>query len=103
MNKLLCCIAMAACSGFSTAHAADDRPEIDITRFTCEAFMQELQNGQAQDMRNLAIWLDGYLTSITGEKSLNWKSLQQFFDDLVEYCRAHSKSDLFEAAHNSGN
>ncbi|MCX7628097.1 MAG: hypothetical protein N2Z69_06775 [Methylophilaceae bacterium] len=89
---------LAASAGFSPAHAVNG-PVIDLTAFTCAAFLQALEDGHADEMRDLSIWLDGYLASMTGDTRLDWNNLRQFFDDLYVHCRMQQGRDLLSAAH----
>jgi hypothetical protein len=93
---------LAACSGFLPAHADDGLAIIDPTLFACSAFLQSLEDGHETEMRDLTIWLDGYLASIAGDRIMNRKNFRQFFDELLVYCRAHEASTLMEAAHHAG-
>jgi hypothetical protein len=103
LNKLLCCIVVAACSVFSTTRAEARHGSVDLSNFTCEAFLQAIADGREEEMRGLAIWLDGYMASIADDKVMNWKNFEQFFDELLVYCRGHGSSNLLEAAHDAGN
>jgi hypothetical protein len=103
LNQLLCCIVLAACSAFSTARAEDSRPDVDISSFTCKALLQAIADGREEEMHGMAIWLDGYMASIAGDKVMNWKNFEKFYDELLVYCRGHGASDLLEAAHDAVN
>jgi len=103
LNKLLCCIVVAACSVFSTARAEVGRGNVDLSNFTCGALLQAIADGREEEMHGLAIWMDGYMASIAGDKVVNWKNFEQFYDELLVYCRGHGSSNLLEAAHDAGN
>ncbi|MEZ5580532.1 MAG: HdeA/HdeB family chaperone [Candidatus Competibacteraceae bacterium] len=32
------------------------------------------------------MWIDGYLSGVSGDTSLNWKDLEKFSTNLVAYC-----------------
>jgi len=102
MNKLLAGIAMIACSGLSTAQAADKHSDIDLATYTCEEFLQAMENGQTQQTQALAMWLDGYLGGISGNTEINWHDLKQYSDDLIAYCRKSTSSGMLEAGRKAG-
>jgi acid stress chaperone HdeB len=101
MPRLLCCFAIVVLN--ITAASADDKPQnIDLASFTCKDFQQGMQHGHEREMRSLAMWLDGYLSGISGNTEVNWQELKQYTDDLITYCRSHPASVMQEAARKAG-
>lgn len=86
-----------------TATFADDKPKnIDLSNFTCKEFLHSMQNGHEQEMRSLAMWLDGYLGGISGNTEVDWQELKQYTDELITYCRNNPASVMREAARKAG-
>lgn len=84
------------------AHATDHPANIDLTTYTCGQFMRSIQDDPANEVLKLALWLDGYLASISGDTHIHWDNVKEFSADLTDYCRRNSNSTLMDAARNAG-
>ena len=91
-----------ACCGAGLARAENKHSNIDLSTFTCKDFLSAMQQGQEQEMRSLAMWLDGYLSGISGNTEVDWQELRQYSNDLVAYCRDNPASVMREAALKAG-
>ena len=59
---------------------------IDFGEITCAEFLQELSTSSSEDAGVVLMWIDGYLSGVSGDTSLNWKDLEKFSTNLVAYC-----------------
>ena len=48
------------------------------------------------------MWIDGYLSGVSGDTDLDWGNLEKFSKDLVEYCGNNSNTKVLEAAKKVG-
>ena len=71
---------------------------IDFGSITCGAFLKELSTGTADDAGIVLMWIDGYLSGVSGDTELSWKNLETFSQELVEYCGKNTDTKVLEAA-----
>ena len=71
---------------------------IDFGAITCGEFMQEIAQGSSEDAGIVLMWIDGYLSGVSGDTTLHWKNLEKFSTDLVEYCGNKPRAKVLEAA-----
>ncbi|MBF0110509.1 MAG: hypothetical protein HQL76_15180 [Magnetococcales bacterium] len=75
---------------------------IDFSSFTCSAFIGEVANSSEEDVGAVLMWLDGYLSGVSGDGVLNWKGFEQFAENLMKRCADHGDEMLLEAAKKVG-
>lgn len=75
---------------------------IDFGSITCGAFLKELSTSTADDAGVVLMWIDGYLSGVSGDTELNWKSLETFSQALVEHCGNNADEKVLEAAKKVG-
>jgi acid stress chaperone HdeB len=71
---------------------------IDFGAITCSAFMQDLSKSSTEDAGVVLMWIDGYLSGVSGDTNLNWKNLEKFSTDLVSYCDKNPNAKVLDAA-----
>lgn len=93
----------AALFASSTALAKKSQTQdIDFGAITCNEFMQELAKGSSEDAGVVFMWIDGYLSGVSGDKVLSWKNLEKFSTDLVAYCSSKPDAKVLDAAEEVG-
>ena len=75
---------------------------IDFGTYTCRSFLEEVAQGSEEDVGVVMMWLDGYLSGVSGDTVLNWKEFERFAERLVEYCVDHGSVRLLDAARRKG-
>lgn len=93
----LCLAASLLISGPVAAKKAQIQ-NIDFGSIACGAFLKELSTGNADDAGVVLMWIDGYLSGVSGDTELNWKNLETFSQELVEYCGKNTDTKVLEAA-----
>ena len=71
---------------------------IDFGEITCAEFLQELSTSSAEDAGVVLMWIDGYLSGVSGDTSLDWKDLEKFSTNLVAYCGKKPDEKVLDAA-----
>ncbi len=97
----LCLAASLLVSGPVAAKKAQMQ-NIDFGTITCGAFLKELSTSTAEDAGVVLMWIDGYLSGVSGDTDLDWGNLEKFSKDLVEYCGNNSNTKVLEAAKKVG-
>ncbi len=93
-------VALSVCLLTSTPVAAKkmQTQNIDFGAITCSEFMKEVSSSSAEDAGVVLMWIDGYLSGVSGDTTLNWKNLEKFSADLVAYCGKNPETKVLEAA-----
>ena len=104
MRRFIPLALVAAITCVAPAHAGKkgDIPNIDFGAYSCEQFMGEMAKSSSDDMGAVLLWLDGYLSGVSGDAVLNWKNLERFTTALMEYCARNQDAGLLEAAQKVG-
>lgn len=96
---LLCALMLAL-----PAHARkqSSAQNVDFSRISCGEFLEEIVAADEDTAGSILLWIDGYLSGVSGDTLLNWKSLENYSERLVEYCADHRKAKLLDAARKVG-
>ena len=101
MIKLISASLLAALA-LTLAPAAEARKgqiqDIDFGAITCKAFLNDLSTASEEDAGAIFLWLDGYLSGVSGDTSLDWKDLEKFSTNLVAYCGKKPDEKVLDAA-----
>ena len=100
MQKKILAALVAGLVAIIPAYAAKKSgpANIDFGAYTCEQLIQEAANSSAEDMGAVLMWLDGYLSGVSGDSELNWKDLEKFSANLVTYCGNKPNEKVLNAA-----
>jgi acid stress chaperone HdeB len=75
---------------------------IDFGAITCGEFMKEISTSSAEDVGVFLMWIDGYLSGVSGDTVLNWENLEEFSAELVAYCGKKPDLKVLDAAEEVG-
>jgi len=75
---------------------------IDFGSYTCKEFLEEVAGADAESTGFILMWLDGYLSGVSGDNVLNWKNMDAFTDKFLNYCTANPKANMLAAAKKVG-
>lgn len=85
------------------AHAKKTRHEnIDFGSVTCGEFIKDIVQVSDDDAAAVILWIDGYLSGISGDTVLNWRGMENYTTSLVEYCLGNKRVKLLDAARKVG-
>ncbi len=76
--------------------------KIDFAGYTCSSFLQEIASSSEEDAGAVLLWLDGYLSGVSGDAVLNFKGLEEFSAKLVTHCKDNGDDRLLDAAKKVG-
>lgn len=71
---------------------------IDFGSITCGEFLEDISKSSSEDAGVVLMWIDGYLSGVSGDTTLDWKNLEKFSTDLVAYCGNKPKIKVLDAA-----
>ncbi|MBF0438534.1 MAG: hypothetical protein HQL93_05365 [Magnetococcales bacterium] len=75
---------------------------MDFGSYTCEEFLQEVATSNREDIGAILLWLDGYLSGVTGDTVLNWKNFESFAESLADRCNERRGEKLLRAVRKTG-
>lgn len=75
---------------------------IDFSAMRCRDFINDVSEASEEDVAALLLWLDGYLSGVSGDTVLRFDGLEHFGTSLVEHCSANGKDRLLDAARKVG-
>ena len=75
---------------------------INFGAISCGQFMEGMSDGSDDDMAVVLMWIDGYLSGVSGDTVLNWKNLEKFSSDLIDYCESNPNVKVLKAAQEVG-
>ncbi len=104
MRSLLVPLALVAIVLLSTPALAKKggAENIDFGSITCGQFVQDLSTASDEDAGVILMWLDGYLSGVSGDPVLDWNNLTTFGEELVTYCNENSGTKMLDAAREVG-
>ena len=76
--------------------------DIDFSQITCGDFVADLQTASAEDVGVIFMWLDGYLSGVSGDTTLRWDGMQDFGTNLVDLCKKKPKMKVLDASEEVG-
>jgi len=71
---------------------------IDFGAISCSEFLQELSQSSSEDAGVVLMWIDGYLSGVSGDTMLDWKDLEKFSANLVTNCGNKPNEKVLNAA-----
>jgi acid stress chaperone HdeB len=104
MKKLAIIIGMLLGLGLATAgpaQAAKKISQIDFGAMTCAQFLNEVQ-GDDEAAGLALMWLDGYLSGVSGDTVLDFKDFEKFAEKLGASCKKNGQANLLEVAKELG-
>ena len=76
--------------------------DIDFGAISCKAFLNDLSTASEEDAGAIFLWLDGYLSGVSGDTVLRWDGMSTFAEELVNRCQRRGNERLLDAARNVG-
>lgn len=101
MKALLAAAAVALPLLFATEASALKMlaaDHIDFGALSCGDFLNEAETASEEDLGVVIMWLDGYLSGVSGDTVLKFSGVELFAENLVDYCARSPGSRLLDAA-----
>lgn len=94
--------AMLTCAALPAEARKGRLQDIDFGAIRCSEFIYELADADEEDAAAIFLWLDGYLSGVSGDTVLRWNGLENFAENLVERCDRRPNERLLDAAERVG-
>lgn len=95
-------VALAVVAAPTEARKKQTAENIDFSAISCRDFMEELAAASEEDAGAILLWLDGYLSGVSGDTVLRFDGLEQFAQNLAEHCNRRGGDRLLDAARKVG-
>ncbi|MBF0192878.1 MAG: hypothetical protein HQL99_17330, partial [Magnetococcales bacterium] len=76
--------------------------DINFGVYTCQEFLEEAAQGKAEDIGIVLMWIDGYLSGVSGDTVWKQQGFEEFSERLVNYCIKNGDANLLDAARKKG-
>lgn len=75
---------------------------IDVGSITCEQFINDIASADEEAIGYIFMWLDGYLSGLTGDTVIDWNNLAVFSEQMVDYCDRFPRVNILKASKQVG-
>ena len=80
---------------------ADDEP-LDVSKMSCTEFNSVINDEDSSGSSYMIAWLDGYLSGISGDTTINVAFIEQFSTQLIEACAKSPRRNVLDVAKHVG-
>ncbi len=87
------CLFVLCSAGYAKAEDS-----IDFGTISCSEFIQDLSTSSEDDAALILMWLDGYLSGVTGDTKLRFNAMESFGSNLVDACSKSPNSKVLDVA-----
>ncbi|KHK01918.1 HdeA/HdeB family chaperone [Desulfovibrio sp. TomC] len=103
LRTFVCTAVLAlALAGPALAKKQQQPQNIDFGAVTCKEFVMEIADADEDSAGIILMWLDGYLSGVSGDTKLNWKTLETFSGALMEACAKKPGQKVLDVAREVG-
>lgn len=96
------CILVLAAATPVLAKKQQQPQNINFGAITCKDFVMEIADSDEESAGIILMWVDGYLSGVSGDTTLNWKNLESFSSALMEACATKPGQKVLEVAKQVG-
>jgi len=102
MRRLFLCLVLCLMLApvFSAPALANDN--IPMQDLTCAEFLEILNASGEEEIGYIFMWLDGYLSGVSGDTVINWDGMQQLSEKMIDYCGARGSDNVLKVARKLG-
>lgn len=75
---------------------------IEFGAITCGEFIRDVAAADEDSIALVLMWLDGYLSGVSGDTRLNWNNLEGFSSRLLDRCAQKPNSKVLDVAKSVG-
>jgi acid stress chaperone HdeB len=102
IRRLSLALVLGLGMGLSVSTQARGISDIQFNSIRCGDFLQDLAEADEDSIGFIFMWLDGYLSGVSGDTVLRWRGLEGFTEELIDYCANSPRSRVLEAAREVG-
>ncbi|MBF0261766.1 MAG: hypothetical protein HQL97_08045 [Magnetococcales bacterium] len=102
LSSMVFCAALFAMNPVHAKKQSQDSGNIDFGSYTCGQFLKEAAEGDEEDIGVVLMWIDGYLSGVSGDTVWKPSDFTHFSERLANYCASHQNVKLLDAAKSKG-
>jgi len=95
-------ILLLAAIGPALAKKQQQPQNIDFGAISCKEFILEIADADEESAGIILMWLDGYLSGVSGDTTLHWKNLESFSGALMDACAKKPGKKVLDVAREVG-
>ena len=96
------CVTLLLCALLYAPAQARGFGNIEFSAISCGDFVNDLNRSDEETIGLVFMWLDGYLSGVTGDTLLNWRGMEAFAEELIDYCASYPRVQVLDAARTVG-
>lgn len=96
------CLLVSLAATPAAAKKHQQAKNIDFGSISCQEFINDVAASDDDAIALVLMWLDGYLSGVSGDTRLNWNNLGLFTDHLLKKCTQEPGSKVLDVARNVG-
>lgn len=94
------CVSLLAATPVQARKQSQDT--LNFGTYTCRAFLEDAAQGSEEDIGIILMWIDGYLSGVSGDTVWKLNDFGEFSERLADYCSKHGNVKLLDAAKKKG-
>ena len=104
MRRAFLSLGLAATLTLTLGPAAQAKKSenIQFNAITCKEFVESVAKIDAESVGYILMWLDGYLSGVSGDTMLNWDTLESFSERIIDACSKNPGSKVLAVAKKIG-
>ncbi|KUG27728.1 hypothetical protein ASZ90_002416 [hydrocarbon metagenome] len=105
MKKIVgVCAVIGLLFAFSTTAMAkgNKADNVQFGTLTCQDFLEGVAQSDEASVGLILMWLDGYLSGVSGDTELKWDGFESFSTALAETCAKSPKKKVLDVARSVG-
>jgi acid stress chaperone HdeB len=100
---LLSCLVLVLATAAPALAKKNQQPgNIDFGAVTCKEFVREIAGADDESAGMILLWLDGYLSGVSGDTTLKWEPLEKFSEALMSTCAQKPGAKVLDVAKQVG-
>lgn len=80
------------------SYAKKQAESINFGSITCKEFLADIQKSDDDTVGIIFMWLDGYLSGVSGDTKLNFDNLERFSGQLISSCSKKPGAKVLDVA-----
>ncbi|MDQ7831634.1 MAG: HdeA/HdeB family chaperone [Desulfovibrionaceae bacterium] len=101
MKKIVVvCAVIGLLFAFSASAMAKGKKSenIQFGTLTCQEFLEGVAESDEESVGLILMWIDGYLSGVSGDTELNWNGFESMSTALAETCAKSPKKKVLDVA-----
>lgn len=95
-------LSLLLAGSFTVASNQAQAEDVNFGAISCSQFMENIGNADEAAVGNIFMWLDGYLSGVSGDTTMRPDAMGKFAEKLIDRCSKNPDLKLLDAAKQVG-